>query len=196
MYAYCAAVVSQLSAAQQATLWALASFVRNGSSETWVSLPTVAKRMGLDLRNVQRHVRALIDAGVIAETERPGHSTLWRFPVHPALGVVHTPGEIATGETATPGEIASGEIAADPWRNRALTPGEIATRTTKGTTKELGAREAGAVDNSEAAPIGIEAVEVSEEMPAWLSERIQARKLEQPRMMWEADFDRTVAADG
>ena len=191
MYAYCAAVASRLSTAQQATLWALASFVNNGTSETFVSIATLAKRMGLHPNRVRGWAHDLVAAGIISATVRAGATTLWRFPVHPALSTASTrSGTTRSGASTQSGTTPNGSN---------LHPIRTPTSTRSGgqtvfLTNELMRDEP--VDNSEDGSIGIEEVEVSEEMPAWLVERIQARKLEAPRMMWEVDFDRTVAADG
>ena len=180
MYAYCAAVASRLSTAQQATLWALASFTNNDTSETYVSIATLAKRMGSHPNRVREWAHQLIAAGIVMAVMQPGKTTTWRFPVHPALSTTST-GSGTTGSGASTSSGTTGKRS-NLHRIRPSTSTGSGGQTVF-LTNELTRDQP--VDNSEPAAIGIEDVEVSEEMPAWLSERIQARKVERPRMMWE-----------
>ncbi len=103
--AYCAAVAGQLTTAQQATLWMLSSYVNRHTGETFVSIPTLAERMGIHFRKVREHISALVEKGIIHADYRSGRSTMYRLPLHPSTEY---------DEAATPAEIGPG----NPGRNR------------------------------------------------------------------------------
>jgi hypothetical protein len=84
---YCHAVIrsTKVPPTAQAVLWAIAHYVNRKSGETFVSLPRIAGDTGIAERQVRHWTGHLVSLGVFDVRYRPGRSSIYRFPLHPAL---------------------------------------------------------------------------------------------------------------
>ena len=103
---YCRAVGRdcRLNMTDRAVMWTMQTYVYRKTGETYVSLAKIAADLCVDTRSVRRAVHRLESFGIIAGQPRVGRTTLYRFPLHPAVTAA-TPdipdrGPIST----TPGE--------------------------------------------------------------------------------------------
>ena len=100
---YCRAVGRdcRMTAADRVVMWTMQSYTDWRSGETFVSLATIATDICVDVRSVRRIVRRLEGYGVITAGERRvGRSTVYRFPLHPAVTAA-TPDPAVRGQIST-----------------------------------------------------------------------------------------------
>src|SRR5262245_58445672 len=62
----------------------LQSYADNTTGECWPRHEALAERMGIHVDNVRRALSAIVRKGIVHAELRPGHSTLYRFPLHPS----------------------------------------------------------------------------------------------------------------
>ena len=122
---YCRAVGRdcRLTTTDRVVMWTLSTYVNRVTGETFVSLTKIATDVCLHRDQVRKSVRRLEDYGVIAAIPRTGRSTVYRFPLHPAVATprVRTRGELST----TPRESTEGG-SPQPRVNLVHTPRESA----------------------------------------------------------------------
>jgi hypothetical protein len=98
-YDYVEAVIgsTKLSWKAQAVLWMLARHVNSDTADTFVGLPTLARKLQRPLSVVREGFAELRDAGAITVDYRAGRSSVTRF-AHPAIST--TPPKTQRGNPA------------------------------------------------------------------------------------------------
>lgn len=118
---YCHHVITstKLAATAQAVLWAIAYHVNRKTGETFVALPTIAEETNIAARRVRHHAGELAAAGVFHVQHRPGRTSIYRFPLHPALSTPSPPETAVAGDKSyreKPGGVPP--ETADPYREK------------------------------------------------------------------------------